>query len=74
MRVFINAEPFADVNTSEKVVAYLPAGEYVISAKPNGICGGGLVEVATSVKSGVKLNFRIGYGSDANFMISATAF
>ena len=33
-----------------------------------------LVEVATSVKSGAKLNFRIGYGSDANFMISATAF
>ena len=74
VRVFINAEPFADVNTSEKVVAYLPAGDYVISAKPNGICGGGLVEVATSVKSGAKLNFRIGYGSDANFMISATAF
>ena len=73
-RVFVNAKPIADLQTSEKVVVYLPAGEYVFSAWPNGICGGGMSEVRATVKSGVELSFRIGYGSNGDFTINATAF
>ncbi len=73
-RIFIDAKPIADIQISEKVVAYLPAGEYIFSAWPNGICGGGLSEVRAMVKSGAELNFRIGYGSSGDFTINATAF
>ena len=73
-RIFVNAKPVADLRTSEKVVLYLPEGEYVISAWPNSICGGGMSEVRATVKSGGELNFRVGYGSNGDFSINATAF
>lgn len=73
-RVFVNAKPVADLQKSEKVVVYLPAGEYIFSAWPNGICGGGMSEVRALVKSGAELSFRIGYGSNGDFTINATAF
>ncbi|TKB75572.1 MAG: hypothetical protein E8D46_01755 [Nitrospira sp.] len=73
-RVFVNAKPVADLRTSEKVIIYLPAGEYVFSAWPNGICSGGMSEVHATVKSGAELSFRIGYGSGGYFTINATAF
>lgn len=73
-RVFVNAKPIADLDASEKVVLYLQAGEYILSAWPNGICGGGMSEVRASVKSGSELSFRIGYGSNGDFTINATAF
>ena len=73
-RVFVNAKPIADLDPAEKVVLYLPADEYILSAWPNGICGGGMSEVRASVKPGIELNFRIGYGSNGDFTINATAF
>lgn len=73
-RIFVNAKPVADLRTSEKVVLYLPTGEYIFSAWPNGICGGGMSEVHATVKSGVELSFRVGYGSNGDFSINATAF
>lgn len=73
-RVFVNAKPIADLDPAEKVVLYLPADEYILSAWPNGICGGGMSEVRASVKPGMELNFRIGYGSNGDFTINATAF
>lgn len=73
-RVFVNAKPVADLDPTEKVVLYLPENEYVFSAWPNGICGGGMSEVRANVKTGMELNFRIGYGSNGDFTINATAF
>lgn len=73
-RVFVNAIPIADLRTSEKVVVSLPKGEYVLSAWPNGICGGGMPEVSALVKAGSQLSFPIGYGSNGDFSINATAF
>jgi hypothetical protein len=73
-RVFVNAKPIADLDPAEKVVLYLPENEYVLSAWPNGICGGGMSEVRANVKIGSELNFRIGYGSNGDFTINATAF
>ncbi len=73
-RIFVNAQPIADLRTAEKIVIYLAEGEYVFSAWPNGICGGGMSEVNAQVKSGVELNFRVGYGSNGDFTINATKF
>jgi hypothetical protein len=73
-RVFVNAKPVADLKPSEKVVLQLEPGEYVFSAWPNGICGGGMSEVHATVKKGAVLSFRIGYGSNGDFTINATAF
>lgn len=73
-RIFVNAKPVADIRTSEKVVLYLPSADYIFSAWPNGMCGGGMSEVRASVKTGEELNFRVGYGSNGDFSINATAF
>lgn len=73
-RVFVNAKPIADLQTSEKVVLYLLAGDYIFSAWPNGLCGGGMSEVRATVVPGKPLNFRIGYGSNGDFTLNATAF
>jgi type IV pilus biogenesis protein CpaD/CtpE len=73
-RVFVDAKPVADLRASEKVVVYLPAGEHIFSAWPNGICGGGMSEVRATVKVGAEISFRIGYGSNGDFTINATAF
>jgi hypothetical protein len=73
-RVFVDASPMADLRPSEKLVVYLPPGDHIISAWPNGICGGGMSEVRASVTSGAALTFRIGYGSNGDFFINPTAF
>lgn len=73
-RIFVNAKPIADIRASEKVVLYLSSGEYIFSAWPNGMCGGGMSEVRSAVKAGDELNFRVGYGSNGDFTINATAF
>jgi hypothetical protein len=73
-RVFVDASPTADLRPSERLVVYLPPGDHVISAWPNGMCGGGMSEARTNVTSGSKLAFRIGYGSNGDFYINPTAF
>lgn len=73
-RIFVNAQPIADIRTSEKIVLYLPAGDYVFRAWPNDPCAGGMSEVRGTVTSSSELNFRIGYGSNGDFAIHATAF
>lgn len=73
-RVYVNAKPVADIDPSEKVVLYLAAGDYIIGAWPNGLCGGGLSEVRANVKPDVPLTFRIGYGSNGDFSIQPTSF
>jgi hypothetical protein len=73
-RVFINAKPVADVDASEKVVLYLPEGDFILAAWPKGICGGSMTEVTAAVKKGVPMSFRIGYGSNGDFSINPTAF
>lgn len=73
-KVFLDAKPVADLLTGEKVTLYLPEGEYLLGAFPNGICGGGLSETRASVKPNQTLLFRIGYGSNGDFYIQPTAF
>lgn len=73
-RVYVNALPIADIWTSEKVIMHLPAGDYIVGAEPNSICGGGLSEASASISVGKKLVFRIGYGSNGDYRILPTAF
>jgi hypothetical protein len=73
-RIFVDGRPIADIRGSEKVVLYLPEGEHILSAWPNGICGGGMTEVKAVIKAGTQSSFRIGYGSNGDFSINPTAF
>lgn len=73
-RIFVNAKPVADIETSEKVVLYLPPADYIFSAWAKGMCGGSMSEVRSAVKVGDDLSFRVGYGSNGDFSINATAF
>ena len=73
-RIFLDGEPLVDIRTGEKIVIYLPAGEYIVGANPNGICGGGLTEVKATVKAGSKLAFRWGTSGQGSGSIYPTAF
>ena len=73
-RIFLNAKPVADLKPAEKVVMYVPAGDHILSAWPNGMCGGGMTEVRAAVKAGAEINFRVGYGSNGDYSINVTAF
>lgn len=73
-RVFVNGAPVADIRPTEKVVVYLPAGEHMLAARANGICGGGLVETRVGLRAGVPQAVRVGYGTSGDFFIVPTAF
>ncbi|KAF3981999.1 MAG: hypothetical protein HFP78_03830 [Methylococcales symbiont of Hymedesmia sp. n. MRB-2018] len=73
-RIFVDGHPVADIRVSEKVVLYLPEGEHILSAWPNGICGGGMTEIKAVIKAGTPSSYRVGYGSNGDFAINPTAF
>lgn len=73
-RIYVNGKPVADVSTSEKMVIYLREGEHIFSAKPNGICAGGVSELRANVKSDSPLNIRAAYGTNGEFFLNVTAF
>ncbi|WP_415713229.1 hypothetical protein [Maridesulfovibrio sp.] len=73
-RFFVDAKPIVDLSVSEKIVLYIPEGDHILSAWPNGLCGGGMAEIKTTIKKGAEATFRIGWGSNGDFFISPTAF
>ena len=73
-RIFINSNPVADLETSEKISLYLPEGDYIISADPNGMCGGGIVELTAKVKVGSTQYFRYGFSGSGYPVLFPTAF
>jgi type IV pilus biogenesis protein CpaD/CtpE len=73
-RLFVDAKPTADLRTSERVVLHLPNGDHILSAQPNGLCGGGVVETRVRVTSLETATFRMGYGTAGDFTLSPTAF
>jgi hypothetical protein len=73
-RIFVDGRPIADIRASEKIVLYLPEGEHILSAWPNGICPGRMTEMQTFVKAGAQSNFRVGYGTNGDFSINPAAF
>jgi hypothetical protein len=74
VRVWIDGVPVADIRTAERVRVNVTAGDHIVSAQPNAICAGGLVEVAASVKPGRDSRFRIGAGHNGEVILVPTAF
>lgn len=73
-RIFVDGDPVADIRQGEKLQLYVPIGEHIVSAWPNGICGGGMTEVQAKVQADRPVRFRVGYGSNGDFSMSPTAF
>jgi len=73
-RIFLNAAPVAELDSGEKIELHLLAGEYILSAWPNGMCGGGMSESKLTLIQGKEQNFRVGYGSNGDFYLNPTAF
>lgn len=72
-RLFVDAKPAADMRASERVVFYLPVGDHILSAQPNGLCGGGMVETRVRVTPLETATFRMGYGTAGDFTLTPTA-
>ena len=73
-RVFVDAKPAADLRPSEQVVLHLSTGDHILSAQPNGVCGGGMVETRVRVTPTETAIFRMGYGTAGDFTFTPTAF
>ncbi|AOT26281.1 hypothetical protein [Vibrio anguillarum] len=73
-RIYVDGNKLADLDVSEFFSFYLPSGNHIISAHPNGLCGGGMFEVGVTVDKNESLNYRIGYGSSGDYFIVPTAF
>lgn len=73
-RIYLDGRPMADVRPVEKVTFHLVPGDYILSAQPNGICAGALQEVRASVRAGAPLTFRVGSGTNGEFIFVPTAF
>lgn len=73
-RLFVDAKPTADLRTAERVDLHLPVGDHILSAQPNGLCGGGMVEVPVRVVARQAATFSMGYGTAGDFTFTPTAF
>lgn len=73
-RIYIDAKAVADIDVTQKAVFNVPTGDYIISAEPNGICGGGLTEVKATVRQGSQSVFRYGTSGNGSPSIYPTAF
>jgi hypothetical protein len=73
-KIYLNGKGIADLDVSEKVVLNLPEGDYIVSAEPNGVCGGGLTEVKFNVKANSQSVFRYGTSGNGSPSIYPTAF
>ena len=68
-RLLVDGKPVADLATGEKVTLYLPLGEHIIGADPNGECHGGLSTTSVTALRGQPATLRIQYGSNGEFTI-----
>ncbi|CAH7096753.1 hypothetical protein [Vibrio splendidus] len=73
-RIYVDGKPVVDLGTSEYFELYLSEGQYILSAQPNGICAGGLSEIAIDLKVGEISNYRVGMGTNGDYFIVPTAF
>jgi len=73
-QIFMDGKILAEIDPSEKFTFYPSTGEHIFSARPKGMCGGGMVETEGVVKKGGVLTYRVGYGSNGDFGIYRTAF
>ncbi|HZD42010.1 MAG TPA: hypothetical protein VE131_14910 [Terriglobales bacterium] len=74
VRVFVDTVPVADLAPSEKVELFLPAGEHIVGASSNGICGGGTSEEAVVVRPESQKILRIASGQSGDIHLQPSAF
>ena len=74
VRLFVNGIPAADLQTSEKVQFFLPAGEYVLGATATGICGGGTTGASVVIVKNRQRVYRISSGQGGDIHIQPSAF
>jgi hypothetical protein len=72
-RLIVDGKPIADLATGEKITLYLPFGEHIIGAEPNGECHGGFSTTSMTVQRGQPMTLRIRYGANGEFMIRREA-
>lgn len=73
-RLFIDGQPFADIDTGEKVQIHPQPGEHILGARSNGICFAGNAEASTTLLAGQIRTFRVSVGSGGELKIQPTAF
>lgn len=74
LRIFVDGKPLANLESEEKVTAYLNPGRHIISADPRGACTGGMSEQIADLASSETQIFRASFGSSGDFILSPTAF
>ena len=72
-RLIVDGKPTADLATGEKITLYLPLGEHIISANPNGGCNGGFSATSITALRNQPMTLRIRYGANGEFMIRPDA-
>ena len=60
LRVFIDETPVADLNTSEEFLFFVAPGNHTLSARLNGICGGGVAKLLIIAMPNGSLHFKAG--------------
>lgn len=50
-QIFMDGKILAEIDPSEKFTFYPSTGEHIFSARPKGMCGGGMVETEGVVKN-----------------------
>lgn len=71
--ITLDGEVVAYLRQGQTVTLFVPAGEYVLGAKPGMICFGNLVETDAVVKPGRPANFRVSLNTNGTMMLSRTA-
>lgn len=71
--ITLDGEVVAYLRQGQTVTLFVPAGEYVLGAKPGMICFGNLVETDAVVKPGRQANFRVSLNINGTMMLSRTA-
>lgn len=73
-KVLIDGVSVASLKMSEKMVVYLTAEKHILSSIPQGICGGGIVELEIDLSNKQTATFRIGFDANATHRIQPTVF
>ncbi|WP_343595373.1 hypothetical protein [Acinetobacter sp.] len=73
-QILIDGSPVANLRMSEKIMIYLSPEQHIISSVPQGICGGGIVELQIDLTSKKTATFRVGFDGNATHKIQPTVF
>jgi hypothetical protein len=70
--IAIDGNHLANLESEEKVTAYVSPGRHIVSADPKGACTGGLSEQASTIVKGETQVFRASFASAGDFSLSPT--